>query len=98
MLGTRAVANRLHRWIFNRLLWSRRSTMAEYYKIDGRKLTLREYCNIARSWKGLVAWIAARLGTPLPLGTAFRQPSSVRELQVTENEFSPQAKAKLQSL
>jgi Zn-dependent protease len=72
--------------------------MAEYYKIDGRKITLREYWNIARSWRALLAWIAARLGAPLQFGTAFRQPDSVRELQVADSEFSPQAKAKLHSL
>ena len=72
--------------------------MAEYYKVDGRKITLREYWNIARSWKALVAWIAARLGTPMQLSIGFRQPDSVRELEIAESEFSPQAKAKLQPL
>ena len=46
-----------------------RLDMAEYYKVDGRKITLREYCNITRSWKALVAWIGARLGAPIQLST-----------------------------
>jgi Zn-dependent protease len=72
--------------------------MAEYYKVDGRKITLREYWNIARSWQAIVAWIAARLGAPLQAGVAFRQPGSVSEMEIPESELSPQAKAKLQPL
>src|ERR1051325_1188829 len=72
--------------------------MAEYYKVDSRKITLREYWNITRSWKALVPWIAARFGAPMQLGTSFRQPASVREMEIPESEFAPQAKSKLQPL
>src|SRR5215207_2208925 len=72
--------------------------MSEYYKVDGRKITLREYWNISRSWTALVAWIAARLGAPIDSGVAFRQPESVAVMEVPESELSPQARAKLQPL
>ena len=72
--------------------------MADYYKLDSRKITLGEYWNITRSWKALIPWIAARLGAPLNFGTEFRQPETVKELEVPEAEFSPQARAKLQPL
>ena len=72
--------------------------MAEYFKTDSRKITLREYWNIGRSWKALLAWSAARLGAPLQSGTGFRQPESVSELEIPESEFSPKAKEKLQLL
>jgi Zn-dependent protease len=72
--------------------------MAEYYKLDSSKITLGEYWNITRSWKALIPWVAARLGAPLNFGTEFRQPETVKELEVPEAEFSPQARAKLQPL
>lgn len=70
--------------------------MAEYYKVDGRKITLREYWNIVRSWKALVPWIAARLGVPMQISTGFRQPDAVSEIEIPESELSSQARAKLQ--
>ena len=72
--------------------------MAEYYKVDSRKITLGEYWNITHSWKAIIPWVAARLGAPLNFGTEFRQPETVKELEVPEAEFSPLARAKLQPL
>jgi Zn-dependent protease len=72
--------------------------MAEHFKLDSRKITLGEYWNITRSWKAIIPWVAARLGAPLNFGTEFRQPETVKELEVPEGEFSSQARAKLQPL
>ena len=72
--------------------------MPEYYRVDNRKITLREYLNIARSWKGLLAWIAARLGNPIQSGAGFHLPESVAEMEMPESEFPPQAREKLSSL
>ncbi len=72
--------------------------MAEYFKVDSRKITLREYWNILPSWKALVPWLAKWLNLQMPFGSGFRRVESVRELEVAESEFSPQARAKLQPL
>src|ERR1051325_6483712 len=72
--------------------------MAECYKVDSRKITLREYWNITRSWNAIIPWIGARLGAPMRSGVAFRQPGSVGEMEIPESEFSPEARAKLQPL
>src|ERR1043166_4512676 len=72
--------------------------MAEYYKVDRRKITLREDWNIARSGKAFGAWISARLGARTQSGVAFRQPESVGEMEIPERELSPEAQAKLKPL
>ena len=72
--------------------------MAEYYKVDSRKITLREYWNILPSWKSLVPWVAKWLNIQVPFGSGFRLPDTVRELEVAESEFSPYARSKLQPL
>lgn len=72
--------------------------MAEYYRVDSRKITLREYWNILPSWKALIPWIAARFKVSMSFGSGFRRVELVRELEVAESEFSPQARAKLQPL
>ena len=72
--------------------------MANYYKVDSRKITLREYWNIHPSPKILIPWIANRLNSPMGAGTAFRLPDAVRELEVPEAEFSPPARAALQPM
>src|ERR1700704_5546224 len=70
--------------------------MSGYYKVDSRKITLREYWNITHSWKALVPWLAARFGAPMQFGGASNQPQTVRELEIPQSEFPPEAKAKLQ--
>jgi hypothetical protein len=67
--------------------------MAEHYKVDGRKITLREYWNISPSWTALVVWIAAPLAAPIDSGVAFRQPEWVSELEVPKSDLSPQARS-----
>jgi len=72
--------------------------MAQCYRVDSRKITLREYWNILPSWKALVPWVAKWLNIQMPFGSGFRLPDTVRELEVAESEFSPHARAKLQPL
>lgn len=72
--------------------------MATNYKVDGRKLSLREYRNLVRSWKAIIPWTCARFGVAVPLGTGFALPESVRELEISEGEVSADAKSKLQPL
>jgi Zn-dependent protease len=72
--------------------------MSDYYKVDSRKITLREYWNILPSWKVLIPWIAGRLSISIDFGSGFRQPKNVKELEIPEPEFSAQARAKLQPL
>ena len=70
--------------------------MPEYFKVDSRKVTLREYWNILPSWKVLVPWIAGRFNVSMPFGSGFPQPPPAREMEIAENEFPAQARAKLQ--
>jgi Zn-dependent protease len=72
--------------------------MPEYYKVDNRKLTLREYWNIGRSWKAFLAWGMARLGTPMESGVGFSMPETVSEMEIAESDVSDYARAKLQPL
>lgn len=72
--------------------------MAEYYKLDSRRITLREYWNIAPTWKVLIPWLAGRLNLPFGFGTSFRRPQSLRELEVPEAEFPQTARTSLQPL
>ena len=69
--------------------------MPEYFKVDSSKITLREYWNISRSYKAVLAWGLARLGEPLPSGAAFRQPESVQEMEIPESQVTDAAKSKL---
>src|SRR5580765_7830916 len=70
--------------------------MAEYYKVDNRRITLREYWNIYPSAKILIPWLAGRLNLQTSLGSGFCLPESVRDLEVPADEFLPQAWTKLQ--
>jgi len=70
--------------------------MGEYYKVDTRKLSLRELWNIRPTWKILIPWIAARFGISLTPANGFKIPDSVAEIEVAESEFPPQAIASLQ--
>lgn len=72
--------------------------MAGYFKVDGRKITLREYWNLSRSWKAIIPWIGARLGAPMQFGNGFGLPESVREMEIPEGELSAEAKTRLQPL
>jgi len=69
--------------------------MADYYKIDSRKVTLREYWNILPSWKVLIPWLAGRCNVSLLLGSGFGVPT-VREMEVGETGFPPLALTRLQ--
>lgn len=72
--------------------------MSDYYKIDSRKLTLREYWNIYPSPKAIIPWLMARLQMPTKFNSGMRLPDSVRELEVTEESLPPEALAKLRPL
>ena len=63
--------------------------MSDYYKVDTRKLSLREYWNIRPSCKVLVPWIAGRFGIQFGSGDCFKLPDSVAEIEVPEGEFLP---------
>jgi hypothetical protein len=72
--------------------------MSDYYKLDSRKITLREYWNIAPSWKVLIPWLAGRLNLTFGPATSFRRPQSLRELELPEAEFPEPARTSLQPL
>ena len=74
------------------------SDMATYYKVDSRKLTLREYWNITHSLNALIPWIGTRIGMPMNFGAAFATPGPVSEQEIPEGECTPAARAKLQPL
>ncbi len=66
---------------------------SQYFKVDPRRITLREYWNISPSWKVLIPWIAGRLGVAMDFGSAFRHFASCRELLVEVTALSPEARA-----
>lgn len=92
MLGCRT-----HPWQGKRSLGVA-ANMSDYYKLDSRRITLREYWNIARTWKVLIPWLAGRLNLQFGFGTSFRRPQSLRELEVREAEFPQPARTSLQPL
>lgn len=72
--------------------------MSDYYKTDSRRITLREYWKITPSWKVLIPWFMGRLNLRMEFGSGFCIPETVKELEVLEAGFSPQARVKLQPL
>lgn len=72
--------------------------MLTYYKVDNRKITLREYWNIYPSPKILIPWLLARFGIPMRMTSGMGIPDSVREMAVPEEALSPQAREKFQPL
>ncbi len=70
--------------------------MAKYLKVDSRKITLREYWNVAPRTQYLLLILLKLLRIPLKFGSGFRQMDSVQELEIPEAEFSPLARARLQ--
>lgn len=72
--------------------------MLNYYKVDNRKITLREYWNIYPSPKVLIPWLLARFGVPMGSASAMGIPDSVRELEVPEEALPAQAREKFQPL
>ena len=72
--------------------------MVEYYRINSRRITFREYWRFARNPLVLIWWIAKVLCLRIKLGEGFLKYESVKELEVTESDFSPEARARLQPL
>ena len=72
--------------------------MKRYYKLDSRKVSFGEYWNITRSPMVIIPWVAKLLGIPMKFATGLPDFDSVRDLQVAEEDFSPQARTKLQPL
>lgn len=70
--------------------------MAEYYKLNTRRITLKEYWNIRPSPKVLIPWLGAKLGLRMGTGTSFRRPAMVKEMEVSAEGFSSTARQVLQ--
>ena len=69
-----------------------------YYRLDSRKVTFREYWNIARSWKVIIPWTAKLLRLPMRFVSGMPHFDSVRELRVAEADFPAEVREKLQPL
>ena len=64
--------------------------MAEFYKIDGRKISFAEYWHLSPNWQVLIPWIMKLLGMPLKIPTGVPHPSALDEYQVTEDQLAPE--------
>jgi Zn-dependent protease len=69
-----------------------------YFRMESRKVTYGEYWNIVRSWKVLIPWGAKLLNVPLKFTGALAYFDSVRDLKITEADFPPRAREKLQGM
>jgi Zn-dependent protease len=69
-----------------------------YYRLDSRKVTLREYWNIVGSWKALIPWIAKLFNQRMTFSSGFPFFESVRELEIAESAFPANALQKLHPL
>ena len=72
--------------------------MNRYYKLDSRKVTYGEYWNVVRSPMVIVPWVAKLLNIPIKFAAGLPDFESVRDLEVSEAEFSARARLKLQPL
>ena len=64
--------------------------MPQFYKVDHRKITLREYWNLSPDWKGLLAWLMKVVGRPLDNPNLNTQPLSSQEFEVPEDQLPPE--------
>lgn len=72
--------------------------MKKYFKLDSRKVTYREYWNIARSWKVIIPWTAKLLGVPMNFSSGLPYFETLKELEVPEEQFSERGREKLQPM
>jgi len=72
--------------------------MNKYYKLDSRKVTYGEYWNITRSINVIIPWTAKLLGIPMKFASGLPYFETVRDLEVSETEFSPRGRQRLQAL
>lgn len=70
--------------------------MIQYYRTDSRKLTFKEYWNMARSWKVLIPWFCKVFGIRFPLGGGLPRLASQRDIEITETLLPLGAREKLQ--
>jgi Zn-dependent protease len=61
--------------------------MPQFYKVDHRKITFREYWNLSPNWKGVVAWLLKILGRPISEPNVYTQPLSCKEFEVLEDQL-----------
>ena len=61
--------------------------MPHFYKVDHRKITLREYWNLSPNWMGVVAWLMKVIGRPLANPNLNTQPLSSQEFEVPEDQL-----------
>jgi Zn-dependent protease len=77
---------------------ARDSNVTEYYRLNSRKLTYREYWNMAGSWQVIIPWTAKLLNVPMNFLSGLPFFESVRELEIAESDFPAEAREKLQPL
>jgi hypothetical protein len=69
--------------------------MAEYIKLDSRKISWREYWNIVPSLLVLIPWGAKLLGIRMKFSSGFPYPESQREFETTAENFPGDALTRL---
>jgi Zn-dependent protease len=63
----------------------------EFYKVDYRKISLREYWNLSPNWKGIVAWLLKFVGSPLQGQHAHPHPAVLKQYEVAEQHLPTEA-------
>lgn len=72
--------------------------MPEYFKVDSRKITCREYWKLAPNFNGVVLCAAKLLNIPIKMGSPVPGFVPRKHLEISEQEFLPAAREKLNSL
>jgi len=58
--------------------------MAEFYKVDYAKISLREYWNLSPNSKAIIAWLMKIVGSPVRDQHAHPHPSLFKQYETTE--------------
>ncbi|MBI3867571.1 MAG: site-2 protease family protein [Verrucomicrobia bacterium] len=72
--------------------------MTQYLKVDSRKITFREYWNLAPSWKVLIPWVAKLLRIQMRFGSGTPVIESVKQLEVDLSSLPSETIDRLQPL
>jgi hypothetical protein len=65
--------------------------MAQFYKVDYGKISLREYWNLSPNWKGIIAWLMKTLGSPVRDQHAHPHPSLLKQYEMPEQHLPGEA-------